>query len=171
MEVLVVIAIIAVLAGLGFGTYLLMNQRAAENKTALMIENLSSSVEARRSQGFSAEELGALSSILDVNDTFPAGNGSDTSTGNLVSFLSGDYNGDGEVDDDRAPAFKEIDPKYEGKGRYVREIGGVHVIVDAWNNPMFYLYPGVNNNVADGFDLWSAGPDQESGTEDDITNW
>jgi len=42
------------------------------------------------------------------------------------------------------------------------------VPVDPWKNEYQYVYPGQNN--AD-FDLWSYGPDEQDGTDDDITNW
>lgn len=40
---------------------------------------------------------------------------------------------------------------------------------DPWGNKLHYKYPGDINK--DGYDLWSAGPDGESGTDDDIGNW
>jgi general secretion pathway protein G len=42
-------------------------------------------------------------------------------------------------------------------------------LVDAWENEINYVIPGKNN--PDTFDLWSNGPDGQSGTEDDIGNW
>jgi len=39
---------------------------------------------------------------------------------------------------------------------------------DAWGQPFHYRHPGQWH--PDGYDLWSNGPDGESGTEDDITN-
>lgn len=41
--------------------------------------------------------------------------------------------------------------------------------VDPWNRPYEYKYPGVHNRH--GFDLWSRGPDGQSGSADDVTNW
>ena len=41
--------------------------------------------------------------------------------------------------------------------------------VDPWGNVYQYAYPGKHN--ANGYDLWSAGPDGKSGDEDDIGNW
>ena len=43
------------------------------------------------------------------------------------------------------------------------------VPADPWGNPYIYEYPG--KHTADGFDLMSAGPDGQVGTDDDITNW
>ncbi|HEY4990368.1 MAG TPA: type II secretion system major pseudopilin GspG [Opitutaceae bacterium] len=42
-------------------------------------------------------------------------------------------------------------------------------ILDPWNEPYQYRYPGVHNK--DGYDLWSKGPDHTDGTDDDIGNW
>jgi general secretion pathway protein G len=41
--------------------------------------------------------------------------------------------------------------------------------VDPWGHPYIYSYPGKHN--PSGYDLWSAGPDGKSGTDDDIGNW
>lgn len=40
---------------------------------------------------------------------------------------------------------------------------------DPWGEPYQYSYPGTRNK--DGYDLWSKGPDKQSGTADDIGNW
>lgn len=40
---------------------------------------------------------------------------------------------------------------------------------DTWDEPYQYAYPGTRNK--DGYDLWSKGPDKQSGTADDIGNW
>lgn len=42
--------------------------------------------------------------------------------------------------------------------------------VDPWGNPYQYGYPP-EHNTRDFPDIWSAGPDGEADTEDDITNW
>ena len=41
--------------------------------------------------------------------------------------------------------------------------------IDPWGNPYHYIYPGLHNRNS--YDLFSAGPDQQIGTEDDIDNW
>lgn len=38
---------------------------------------------------------------------------------------------------------------------------------DPWGNEFLYLSPGSNGAV----DVWSKGPDENPGTDDDITNW
>ncbi len=40
---------------------------------------------------------------------------------------------------------------------------------DPWGNPYQYKYPGERNKQ--GYDVWSMGPDGQSGTADDIGNW
>lgn len=40
---------------------------------------------------------------------------------------------------------------------------------DPWGEPLQYAYPGSKNKT--GYDLWSKGPDKQSGTADDIGNW
>lgn len=40
---------------------------------------------------------------------------------------------------------------------------------DPWGEPLQYAYPGTRNKG--GYDLWSKGPDKQSGTADDIGNW
>jgi general secretion pathway protein G len=41
--------------------------------------------------------------------------------------------------------------------------------LDPWGNPIQYQYPGQHSQ--DRPDVWSMGPDKQSGTADDITNW
>lgn len=43
------------------------------------------------------------------------------------------------------------------------------VPLDPWHQPYHYQYPGTHNK--DGYDVWSSGPDKQSGTSDDIGNW
>lgn len=42
---------------------------------------------------------------------------------------------------------------------------------DPWGNPIQYAYPSQNQGGADRPDIWSMGPDKQSNTADDITNW
>jgi general secretion pathway protein G len=41
--------------------------------------------------------------------------------------------------------------------------------VDHWGEQLQYAYPGARNKTS--YDLWSKGPDKQSGTADDIGNW
>lgn len=42
---------------------------------------------------------------------------------------------------------------------------------DPWGNPIQYAYPGQNQGGTDKPDIWSMGPDKQTNTPDDITNW
>lgn len=52
------------------------------------------------------------------------------------------------------------------RGPYIE---GNKIPQDPWSQPYMYRSPGVHNK--DGYDLWSMGPDQKDGTDDDIGNW
>ena len=45
----------------------------------------------------------------------------------------------------------------------------VKIPLDPWGEPYRYAYPGKHNKK--GYDVWSAGRDKVSGTDDDIVNW
>lgn len=166
IEILAVIVIIAVLAAIGYGTFMLVNKSAAEKNCKMLIENICSQLEQRAGE-ISDEDRGILGSLLDADGQFPAGDGSESSTKNLVAFLAGDYDNNGTVDENRSPMLTEIDPEYTGRGRLVKD----GLLMDPWGSPMYYEYPGQKNNMENGYDLWSAGPDKEEGTKDDINNW
>lgn len=48
-------------------------------------------------------------------------------------------------------------------------IEGSKVPLDPWGEPYQYAFPGTRNK--DKYDLWSKGPDKQSGTADDVGNW
>jgi general secretion pathway protein G len=48
-------------------------------------------------------------------------------------------------------------------------IEGGKIPQDPWGEPYQYAYPGTRNKGS--YDLWSKGPDKQSGTGDDIGNW
>ena len=75
-----------------------------------------------------------------------------------------------EVDNGRYPgALEALVTKPSGasnwRGPYIKK----GVPNDPWNAPYQYRYPGSRNST--GYDLYSTGPDQQDGTEDDIVNW
>ena len=47
---------------------------------------------------------------------------------------------------------------------------GMDIPNDPWGNPYRYVYPS-EQSANDYPDIWSAGPDGEDDTEDDIVNW
>lgn len=48
-------------------------------------------------------------------------------------------------------------------------INNVSDLKDPWGKELHYKYPGTRNEGS--YDLWSAGPDGQDGTDDDIGNW
>lgn len=57
------------------------------------------------------------------------------------------------------------DPQW--KGPYLKD--STTLPLDPWGNPLQYEYPGKYQQGK--ADIWSWGPDKQSGSEDDITNW
>ena len=51
-------------------------------------------------------------------------------------------------------------------GPYLKEN---KVPLDPWGEPYQYQSPGARNKSS--YDIWSKGPDKQSGTDDDIGNW
>ncbi len=56
------------------------------------------------------------------------------------------------------------------KGPYFKN--STTIPADPWGNPIQYQYPGQNQGAGvDRPDIWSLGPDKQSNTGDDVTNW
>lgn len=55
------------------------------------------------------------------------------------------------------------------KGPYFKN--STTIPADPWGSPIQYAYPSQNQGGADRPDIWSLGPDKQSNTADDITNW
>ena len=166
---------------------MLVIRQTKSTQAEVMIENISANLENRVNQGFSEEERSTLEAngVIDSGDVYPSGDRSATSSANLYAVLSGDFDLDGLVDTDvdgitgnnRQPMFPQVDPEYTGKGKYVNDD---LLLVDSWQQPLRYEFPGTNNNVENGFDIWSVGPDGvdtglnadgDDGELDNITNW
>ena len=62
------------------------------------------------------------------------------------------------------PTSEPIPQKWVGP--YLKEGS---TLQDPWQNVYQYAYPGTYNQTKP--DIWSAGPDRQSGTADDIGNW
>lgn len=79
-----------------------------------------------------------------------------------------------EIDNDRYPTTTEglkalIDKPANADGWEKPYLSKMEVPKDPWGNEYSYRYPGQHNEYS--FDLYSAGPDGRTGTDDDITNW
>lgn len=62
------------------------------------------------------------------------------------------------------PADKALAAKWQGP-----YIDSSKELLDPWKQPYHYRFPGLHN--PQGYDVWSSGPDGQSGTADDIGNW
>ena len=161
MEILVVIAIIAVLASMTVGGLKWYKRKAAVSRTTVLVGGVGRALEDYR---------------LD-NGSFPAGDGGDTSTAEVYQVLYGDLDGDGKSNSGATVYLSLLDPSLTGNKKNVDTRSSNYVIVDAWLEPMRYQSPG-QMNPEDDFDLWSMGPDGEGGPNgsaekkrDDIKNW
>jgi len=161
MEVLVVIAIIAVLATMTVGGLGFYKRKAAENRTQVFVASVSQALSDYHSDSGVYPEDGA--------------DGSDASSAILYEVLFGDADADGESDDGATIYLDTLNPSSTGPAKNVDLDGGDYVLIDGWKNPLYYRAPGEQNPD---FDLWSAGFDGETSdgntgdeTRDDIDNW
>jgi general secretion pathway protein G len=88
-----------------------------------------------------------ISAIEMALDSFEVDNGFFPKTGNLNVLVEPPNN---------APNWQ---------GPYLKK----GIPLDPWATPYSYEYPGKHH--INGYDLLSAGPDQRTGTDDDINNW
>ncbi|MBP8128611.1 MAG: type II secretion system major pseudopilin GspG [Candidatus Hydrogenedentes bacterium] len=65
-----------------------------------------------------------------------------------------------EIDNGKYP--QRLEDLVSGNRKYVRELNN-----DPWGNP--YIYTPPSGATSDDFDVFSAGPDGQPGTEDDVT--
>lgn len=89
-----------------------------------------------------------------------------TQIGNLSTALS-----NFEIDNGRYPSTSEglkalVEKPSNAIGWEQPYIESGVVPKDPWGNDYIYVYPGTRNQY--GYDLYSAGPDQNQGSEDDI---
>ncbi|MBN2641280.1 MAG: prepilin-type N-terminal cleavage/methylation domain-containing protein [Victivallales bacterium] len=137
VEILVVMAILAVLMGMGLGVYSLAMGAAKRSKTEALIKKIEIALETAKSKhGYYIQSMTNNHFIIPDGSTAIAA----TETTN--------------------PAMHEfcrvID--YESfKNGHTKTIGGALVVIDAWQRPLYYRCPGLVNTST--FDIISAGAD------------
>ena len=156
LELLSVIGIIAIVAGIILGGMSYAGRRADQAKTISLMTQLEMALDAfKQDRGYYP----------------PAGSATDAVD---VEFL---------MDEDPEDATKKIltlkleDDQYPFVGNSSRrpylELGWVtddaETYADAWGNAFQYRCPGTNNTSS--YDLWSNGADGVFGNDDDICNW
>ncbi len=148
-EVLVVIAIIVILAGILIGGMGYAGRRADDAKTISAIQTLSAALEAYRA------EKGYFPPCNTAQDVKFYRN-----SGDLTLVLG-------------TTEYKFVDKQ----GKTFIELPGItatakanaETYTDAWEQAIRYQCPGNHNKGA--FDLSSKGRDKTANTEDDISNW
>lgn len=141
-EILVVIAIIVILAGILVGGLGFAGRRADEAKARATITEFSAGLDKFRS------EKGYYPPCID--------------TANVKFTISGD-----KVELKLANDYDFYDKK-GSKKPYMEGIEAGELL-DPWGNAFKYKCPGTHNTAS--FDLWSIGADGVPGNEDDIVNW
>jgi prepilin-type N-terminal cleavage/methylation domain-containing protein len=153
VEMLVVIVIIAILMGIAIAIVSGVVRRAQMTRTEVLIKTLSTACEDYR-QDFDQYPPGqgskALHQALGSPRAVPLVRQSDdiiyTKKGPLIEFRIGQLE----------------------KGAPTTQPPPASAIIDAWDNEIRYVRPGVHNKK--GVDIWSDGPDKDK-KEDDLTNW
>lgn len=152
IEILVVIAIIAILAGLILGTSGYVQEKAGNSRAEAEIKALSNAIEAYK---------------LD-NGVYPNGDGSANSTEELIKVLNPTNSGD--------KVYFEIPARMFDSNRSSKSYESVRAdasyLQDPFGNPYRYEFPGDENRSGEAFfDLWSQGKKNSSDTNLWIKNW
>ncbi|SEH72717.1 prepilin-type N-terminal cleavage/methylation domain-containing protein [Akkermansia glycaniphila] len=180
IEILIVIAIIAILMTIGMFAFNAIKEKKRAETVKVTISALSTALDQYRSD----------------NSCYPVGDGSETSSTKLYEALYRDEDGDGRPDMNPEgqgrlkPYWDKLKPgSSDPESVNVKRRNGRYVILDPWGTPYRYrLGSGQNAVDADGnrgnginadFDIWSLGPDMKGNNgpnktgdnEDNICNW
>lgn len=162
MELVVVVAIIVVLAGLTLGAMNFINQKNARTKAKVQVDLLANAV-----QDYNAD-----------NRSFPESTDATGDKGDEVLFKYLYWDGFEARDNGGKVYLDALDPNYNTKGgqAWIEGTNAQARIKDPWGNA--YRYRTGENAVNPDFDLWSAGPDGKTNADpkhkdslDDIKNW
>lgn len=162
-EILVVVAMIAVLSTLVVGSFGWIEAKKREETAKVMVQELSYALEQYKTN----------------TGQIPA-NGADlkTSSNQLYTALFSDPQNAGKSDAGFNVYLPKLDPALslgaEGGAKVVEKRDGIYVILDPWGQPYRYCRGfnegGPNTAKNPDFDIWSVGKDGQSGTKDDIRN-
>ncbi len=151
VELLTVIAVIGVLAAIGFGTYSTAQNKSRISATRALVENVANAFEAARAEvGYmpmtkegTTKHFRALS-IRFSGDAWELNVKDSTVDAKFQAAFAKN------VDVELLFKFKEGNRTENGK------------LIDSWGNQIYYCYPGVANNAK--CSVISAGPDGTFGT-------
>ncbi len=143
VELLIVIAIIGVLAALGFGIYSVAQNKSRISATRSLVENVANAFESAKSEvGFAPQEK-AWAELHFAEVTI----GSETY---FTLSCSGK----------KYEKFQQAFAKYIDAEMIRKYLDG-NKLIDAWGNPIYYCYPGIANQAQ--CCVISAGPDEGFG--------
>ena len=148
IEILVSVAIIAILAGMLIGGLNYASRRADTAKTQSQLEELQLAFDAFKHD----------------NGYFPIS----TSAADVQFFLNTSATPD--VFSLRLGGSNYPFEKRGGKPYFEMQVSSTPApVLDTWDQAIRYQCPGTHNPQS--YDLWSYGPDRQDGTDDDLTNW
>jgi prepilin-type N-terminal cleavage/methylation domain-containing protein len=162
VELLAVMAIIAIIAGLTIGAFSYANRRSVESRTKAEIKALELAIEAYKL------DKGAYPAS--ANTTRGTVSAAIANSKELYKALSGNSAGTSLAPDSGNRAY--FTAFNDGKNGNITKDSGLYYILDPNRSPYNYIAgsPSVQTNKVS-FDLWSFGIDGVNDTADDIANW
>lgn len=169
IELMAVIVIIVILAGIVVGSMGYVNDKQARSKAKVQIDLLSKALEDYKMD----------------NGTYPATGNSNNPAASNTNVLWKALYGDGASDPNKKIYLAELDPNNNKQG-WTQNTSGTISIVDPWGNHYRYRTAVNSTGAANAatqnpdFDLWSAGKDGQSDSapemsktknKDDIRNF
>ncbi|MBK1829623.1 prepilin-type N-terminal cleavage/methylation domain-containing protein [Verrucomicrobiaceae bacterium R5-34] len=170
VEIIVVIAIIAVLATMTVGGLSFYKQKAAENKTKVFIASVSRALDEYHSDfnEYPEETASDLDDSTEILYRELYGDGADVNVG-----TGGAGTTDGSPDEGATVYLDALNPNLAGSQKNVEESGGEYFLIDGFRNRLRYRNdPNSPDMQNPDYDLWSAGRDGDDDEEkDNIDNW
>ena len=150
MELVVVVAIIVVLAGLTLGAFNFISQKNARTKAKIQVDLLANTI-----QKYHAD-----------NRSYPASTDANGERGDEVLYKALYWDGYEARDSGGVIYLGELDPVNNTKGgqAWIQGEGAQARIVDPWGYP--YRYRTGEQAANPDFDLWSVGPDGKTNPDD-----
>jgi len=162
MELLVVMAIIAILAGIVLGALRFASIKSRRSMAEAELQAIASALQLYKDE---MQYFPACHNFIDGTNTTVAFATSNSAC--LFRAISGNGAGTNTtVDTGTRPYFNKWREAKQGNIGKDTSSPAHYFIRDPWENPYNYIQPGLTNTVT--FDLYSFGPDGKPGTEDDI---
>lgn len=164
MELVVVVAIIVILAGLTLGGFNFVNQKNAREKAKVQLKLIENALETYNSD----------------NRSYPSNTDPNGERGDEVLYKALYLDGYEARDSGGVIYLPEFDPENHSKSgqAWMQGKGAQARIVDPWGNYYRYRSGDAADAINPDFDLWSVGPDKKTNIDpkhkdslDDICSW